>query len=298
MRLEATAHFNNLSDKLRNELTTKIKSFGSSVRYKFNISTPNPDPSKYNGDTVWPNMYTLDPIKFEIIDPYETTSSKRAKLIAYVTEVDEKGIPSRFKKIQVKGGDKGVINLDPLRNEDDFNMALLIELHPKLKGGMFSDPNRVQIVERIDYDSLATEQRKIRSARKIAMDVAEKMSDEEIIQFSDAMLWDSTERPNVLRNKVEEMAEKEPQLFNDLVNSKKMKYQAAIKRAVDNKVFNYDPVDAKLIWASTGQVIVTLGSVNDGRSDYERFAEWFMTAGKKADDVYNKLVSLWKKEPV
>ena len=50
MQLEPVAHYNNLSAKLREEIEAKLKGFGKSVRYKFEISKPNPDPAKYNGD--------------------------------------------------------------------------------------------------------------------------------------------------------------------------------------------------------------------------------------------------------
>lgn len=79
MQLEQVAHYNNLSSKLRKELEEKLKSFGKTVRYKFDISKPNPDPSKYNGDIVWPNKYTLDPAVWDIIDPYEENGKSKSK---------------------------------------------------------------------------------------------------------------------------------------------------------------------------------------------------------------------------
>ena len=52
MSLENFAHYNDLSPKLRQELEDKVASFGKSVRYKFDIAKPNPDPTKYNGEIV------------------------------------------------------------------------------------------------------------------------------------------------------------------------------------------------------------------------------------------------------
>ena len=79
MKLEAVAHYNNLSPKLRKELEEKIKGFGKAVRYKFDISKHNPDPDKYNGEVVWPNTYTLDPCVWNIVDPYETDVKAKSK---------------------------------------------------------------------------------------------------------------------------------------------------------------------------------------------------------------------------
>lgn len=296
MLLNNVAHYNDLSQKLREELTERIKSFGKTVRYKFDISKPNPDPAKYNGDTIWPNLYTLDPTRFSINDPYEKREGKsKSKLIALISEVDEKGVPNRFYKIRVHGRSKGIYRLD-LSNEQDLNFAMFLELHPKLSGGMFSDKTKNQVISRIDEVSAANEERRIRSARKLAMDIAEKMTKKEVEDFADAMLWDKGESELVLRNKVEEMAETTPELFNDLINDKKLEYQSNIKKGIDNGLLLHNPSEGKLMWASTQQVICVLGIGNGDRHDIERFAEWFITSGDKADEAFKKIKSLLNKK--
>ncbi len=119
MQLEQVAHYNNLSPKLRKEIEEKLKGFGKVVRYKFDISKPNPDPSKYNGDTVWPNRYTLDPAVWNITDPYETEGKSKSKKIAIIEEVDEKGLPNRFRKIRIMAPEKGIKVFD-MENQDDY----------------------------------------------------------------------------------------------------------------------------------------------------------------------------------
>jgi len=297
MLLSSVAHYNNLSDKLRDELSNKIKGFGKTVRYKFNISKPNPDPTKYNGETVWPNVYTLDPTRFNITDPYENTPNKsKSKLIALIDEIDEKGLPNRFKKIRIHGRSKGILRLDVGENEVDFNYAMFIELHPKLAGGMFSDKTKQQVITRIDKQATAREERELRTARKLAMNAASAMTDTEIEDFCDAMMWEK-EDPMVLRNKIEDLAETSPEMFNDLIKDKKMKYQAAIKRGLDSGVLLHAPAEGKLMWASSQQVIIVLGVGVGDKSDIERFAEWFMSSGgTKGEEAFKKITSLNKKE--
>lgn len=295
MLIQKVAHFNDLSPKLRTEIEEKVRGFGKTVRYKFDISNPNPDPTHHNGTTVWPNLYTLDPAVFNIMDTYEDRSGvSKSKRIGLVEEVDDKGIPNRFKKIKVHARRKGVLVFN-LENEEEFQYAMYMELHPKLKNGKFADTkNKRQIIERVDEVAAAKDERAERSARKVAMDVAEKMTDNEIREFADAMAWDSGEELLNLRNMIENLAETEPKMFNDLVNSKKAKYQAAVKRAIDKGIWTLSPMDCKLAWASTSQTIIALGLSDSGRTDYERLGEWFMTAGKNADDAYAKLLSLEK----
>ena len=113
MLLEQVQHFNDLSPKLREELVNKIQAFGKTVRYKFNIANRNPDPSKHNGEFIWPRIYTLDPTVFNITDPYEDRAGKqKLKRIALVDGVDDTGKPNRFRKIRVEERYAGELKLN------------------------------------------------------------------------------------------------------------------------------------------------------------------------------------------
>lgn len=295
MLLQQVAHFNDLSLKLRDELTEKIRSFGKVVRYKFNISNPNPDPEKYGGiEVIWPNLYTLDPTVFHINDPYEDRANKqRSKRIALIDGVDDRGLPNRFKKIRIEGRLKGILTLDIADNDEHLNYAMFLELHPKLIGGMFADKTKYQMVSRIDEKALAEDQRSIRTAKLKALNIAEQMSDKQIISFADAMMWDSSEDVFLLRNKVEELAENSPEFFSDLVNSKNLEYQASIQQALNKKIISFDPGEYKFVWSSNQQVIAILQPVGQ-KNNVEKMAEWVQTGGQKGEEFYKKLKSLLK----
>lgn len=295
MLLQQTGVFNNLSDKLLERLRARVESFPKHVRYKFDISKENPDKTYYNGTVLWPSIYTLDPAVFNINDKEEVKGKPTGKKIALIENTDEKGFPTRYRKIKIYARDKGVLLLKPHEDADDFDICMFLELHPKNKTGFFPDANRHQVFSIIDTAASAKEEREVRSARKLAMDTAEKMSDNEIIEFADAMMWDSSEDPIFLRNKAEALAEADSKMFSDIVADKKTKYLAAIKRALDKRIWQYDPSDGKLAWASTGQAIVTMGP-DAATEGYGRYAEWFMTAGKQADGAFDKLIKL-EKEP-
>ena len=74
--LEKVGKFNDLSPKLRSILEEKVKSFGKKVRFKFEIARQNPDPEKKNGAVIYPFLYTLDPIVFDIVDTNEDVKEK------------------------------------------------------------------------------------------------------------------------------------------------------------------------------------------------------------------------------
>ena len=292
MQLEPVAHYNNLSAKLREEIEAKLKGFGKSVRYKFEISKPNPDPAKYNGDTVWPNRYTLDPAVWDVTDPYEVAGKSKSKKIGIVEAVDENGKPNRFRKIRVMAPQKGVLILD-LENQDDYYTAFALELHPKLIGGKFEDKNAYRVVTRIDENAEAETKRKERTSRKKALDAAESMEDTDIVNFADAMMWDSGEPANILRNKVEELAETDPEFFNDLIEKKEIQVRALVKQALDKRIITHDPVENKFMWASNMQLITAL-PVSLTANHVQQFAEWLVVGGAKAEEVHKKIKELSK----
>ena len=292
MQLEPVAHYNNLSAKLREEIEAKIKGFGKSVRYKFEISKPNPDPAKYNGDTVWPNRYTLDPAVWDITDPYEVAGKSKSKKIGIIDGIDENGKPNRFRKIRVMAPQKGVLILD-LENQEDYYTAFALELHPKLIGGKFEDKNAYRVVTRIDENAEAETKRKERTARKKALDAAESMEDADIVNFADAMMWDSGEPANILRNKVEELAETDPEFFNDLIEKKEIQVRALVKQALDKRIITHDPVENKFMWASNMQLITAL-PVSLTANHVQQFAEWLVVGGTKAEEVHKKIKELSK----
>lgn len=291
--LQKANHFNDLSQALRSKLEEKVRSYGNKVRYKFKISHENPDPEKYNGSIVWPSMYVLDPCTFRITDPHEDRANiSKSKEIGLIDKLDKEGKPESFKKIKIFDRNRGELSLD-LTDAEEFDKAMYLELHPKLKDGLFSDKNKQQLIERIDERKDAKIQREQRSTKTKALRVAEEMSEEQVKAFADAMLWDSTEEPFLLQNKVEELAETNPEFFNDLVAGKNIEYQSTIKRAMDKQIIGFDPAAYKYIWSSNQQVITVLQPVGT-KNHVEKLAEWLMTGGQKSDEVYKKIKSLIK----
>lgn len=289
MLLQKVQHYNDLSPKLRTLLEERVKSFGNTVRYKFDIANVNPDPTKHNGPYVWPTIYTLDPTTFSIRDPHEDRESvSKSKMIGIVIGIDnEKGFPNRFKKIRIHGRKQGILPLQ-LDNEDEFAMAMYLEMHPKLSGGLFSDKSKQQVLSRIDEVSAAKEKKLIRTAKLKALNAAQVMSDADRIKFADAMQWDSSEKQEILSNMIEELAETDPIFFNDLVEGKSIEYRAVVQRAINKKVIGFDPAEWKIFWSSNNQPITVL-SPSGEKSYVEKFAEWLQIGGKTAQSVHEKI---------
>jgi len=301
MLLEKNGQYNDLSDQLRTELVDKVNSFGKRVRYKFDVSNINPDPSKHNGPTLWPNVYTLDPTIFNINDPYEKGAGKsKSKKIALIKDTDpEKGHPITFHKIRVEGRMRGLYELNLEDNPDHLYYAMYLELHPKLVDGQFADKTKRQMITRVDENKLATEQRAERNARSKARTAAETMSPKQIVSFADAMMWDSAQDEEILRNQIEQLAEDEPVYFNELVGSKTIELQAVVKQGMNKGFIMFDPADYTFKWDASKQPIAVLSSI-EGKNEVEKLAEWVIAGGTKADEFYKKLKGMVenKKEAV
>lgn len=292
MLLSKHGLFNDLSDELRTKLETKVRGYGKSVRYKFDIANENPDPQKHGGVLLYPNVYTLDPATFYINDADEKRPNiSKSKRIGLIDGVDEKGNPNKFKKIRVDGKYKGILKLEIQEIDEHFEFAMFLEMHPKLTGGMFSDKSKRQVFSRIDEQAAATEARKERSARRKAMDIAEGMSHKELIDFADAMLIDSTQEEAVLRNEIELIAETTPDFFNDLVSGKTIEYQSLVKQALDKGVIEFNPDSYSFNYASNKQPIITL-SPTGVKNEVQKLADWLQSNGKIEQEVYKKIKSL------
>lgn len=294
--LQQAGRYNDLSPKLIEKINNKLDSLGRKVRYKFNISNEDPHPDN-KGQRIFPFLWTLDPVTFNIIDNDEDRKDKqKLKRIGIVESLKENGEPDRFRRIRISERDKGVLVLDMGKTEDRED-AFYLELHPKLSGGSFVDKNVMSRIERIDEGALATEQRKIRKDKIKASDVAVNMSDKEIVEFADAMSggnnveWDSTQDIGVLRNKVEELAENSPVYFNDLVESKNIEYQAIIKQAMNKGIISFDPADYSFKWTTNNQPIAVLQPAGE-KNEVQKLAELFQAGGTKQEALYEKIKNI------
>jgi len=59
--LREQGQYNDLTPELRNKLEGKVRGFGKTVRYKFDISNENPDPQKHDGKVLWHEDVVFSP---------------------------------------------------------------------------------------------------------------------------------------------------------------------------------------------------------------------------------------------
>lgn len=295
--LQKFGNFNDFSDQFRTELEEKAKAYGKRVRFKFNIAKENPDPQKYNGDKVYPGMYTLDPRTFRIVDPHEKrTGVSKSKEVGLVDKVDRDGKPESFHRIRVLDREKGIKEFELVDENghekyDEIEQVMFLLIHPKLKGGQYQDKSKGSVFELIDEKANAKASSDRRQHKKKALAIAVDMDEKKAREFADAMMWDSTEDFEILKNKIEELAETTPEFFNDLVNGKNMEYQALVKRALDKRVISFDPADYAYLWTSNQQKFANLNPTGE-KNEVEKLSEWLQVGGQKEQEIYKKIKGL------
>lgn len=294
---ERVAQYNDLSKEFRDKINSRLRTYGTIVRYKFSIGNPNPDPLKEDGEIIYPGIYTLDPAKFSLNDKDEKRENvSKQKQIALVDldSLNDKGVPEKFGKIKVNGSGRGFFDLNlSEEGSEDWHKAFLLELHPKHEGGLFQDTSRVAVFSRIDETKQAESNTANRNLRRKALNAVADMDDKAVRQYADAMMWDSTEPITVLRDRIEGEAETAPEMFMNLIEGKSVELQALVKRALDKKILAYDPGEAKVSWFNNRQLIATF-SPNSDKNVVENMAEWLQTGGKNAEEVLPKIKELLK----
>lgn len=281
------AVYNNLSPKLREQLEKKAKEAGRYVKYKFAIAKRNPDQElKTGGEYLYPLRWALTPVTFYITDPGDGLR----KRIGIVDRLKEFGAPDDgFRRVLLEEQYRGILRLD-MEHMPDQDMFMYLELHPKLEGGLFRDNNEMAVFRRIDEVKEAKTSLTVRENRANAMFAASQMSTHEIKDFACAMGWDESEDISIIRDKIMELAENDPQWFKDFINNKSIEYRSVIKRAMDNKIIAWQPVENKFVWASNNQTIAILDRCEDGKV-LERMSDWVITS-KNGQEVYTKLKGL------
>jgi hypothetical protein len=288
--------YNDFSPAFLKKIEEHILSLGKVVRYQFDISSKNPDPEKINGEVVWPASFTPDPAIFTIQDTDETRAGKsRFKHVAMVISVDKDGEQTRVRRLRVEAYQKGVLTLHPQDNTEDMELAMFLELHPAQNGGLYQDKQKAARFRRIDENRFAKEKRELRSLKLKAATEAQKMSDQEVSDFALGMLWDTTQDIEVLREKVEALAETSPAHFMGKIEGKALKVQALLNEALQKEIIKYSPSESKYSWHGTEEVIAVLTPGGE-KNHLEKGADWIEGNGKKGEAVLNKIKGMLKKE--
>jgi hypothetical protein len=239
---------------------------------------------------------TLDPNRLAIpaamnVPPVDTIWDEKKQeyvSIAAVKSVDAKG-EHTFHDIFFYGSMAGHMILTGGR-------ALDQEIHTYLTLCNFNatNPNRdttkEAIFEMVDEEAKAEKESRTRNVRREALNAAADMSPEEVKDYSAAMGKDDSKPVSVLRNELEEMADKTPEDFMKLINNKQAMMKAAINRALKKGAIVFNQEQSRFEWPNQ-EAILTVARGSDAVDELVSFC----VSSAKGEKVYQTISSKAKK---
>lgn len=159
-----------------------------------------------------------------------------------------------------------------------------------------SNPNRdatkESIFERVDEEAKAEKESRTRNIRREALNAAADMSPEEVKDFAASLGKDDTKPVAVLRNELEEMADKTPDDFMKLINNKQAVMKAAINRAIKKGAIVFNQEQSRFEWPNQ-EAILTVARATGSDAVDELVS--FCVSSAKGEKVYQTISSKAKK---
>jgi predicted nucleic acid-binding protein len=277
--MKKTELFNNISPELINQ--TKLKP-GEQVVYRVSGIQPHPwEPGKF----AIPAAKNV-PITDEIYDPIK----EEYVSIAAVKSVNPDG-SHLFHDIYFFASQGGHLILVGGRASDQ-------EIHTYLTLCNYngSNPKRDEskeiLFEFVDEAAKSEKESKQRNIKREALNLAVDLTAEEVRNYIAALGQDDTDKLEVLRNKLEALADNDPQSFLDLIGNKQALMKATINRAIKKSVIVFDAEQARFAWPN-GEAILTVSRTTG--SDHIEELISYCVSSPKGEKVYQTLQSKSKK---
>jgi hypothetical protein len=276
--MKKTEMYNQLSEKLIKETMLKP---GQSVTYRL---------CKIEKDPFDPNRLAIPAVKgVPVIDTIYDEEKGQYVDIAAVRSVDGQG-NHLFHEINFYSNMAGHMILTGGRAYDQ-------EIHSYLSICDYnaSKPNRDEtkeaIFELVDETKTAEKESRTRNQRREALNAAADLSTEDVKTYAAALGKDDSKAVSVLRNELEEMADKDPAAFLDLMNNKLAVVTATVNRAIKKGVILFNQEQSRFEWPTKEVILVVARTGSDAIDEFVSFC----TSSAKGEKVFQTIQSKAKK---
>jgi ribosomal protein L20 len=154
------------------------------------------------------------------------------------------------------------------------------------------DTSKEVIFELVDEGAKSENERRSRNVKREALNAAADLSADEVRNYIAAMGQDDTAKVDILRNKLEEMADKDPHGFMELINNKQAAMKATINRAINKGVINFEAEQSRFTWPN-GEVILVVSRTTGG--DHIEELLGYCVGSPKGEKVFQTIQSKSKK---
>lgn len=273
--MRKTELYNNVSKELLD--STKLKP-GENVVYRLHDL---PDHPFIPGAKAIPAMRQV-PVTDQIYDQ----NSESYVDIGAVRSVNAEG-EHTFHSIAFTIASAGELRLIGGRGADQ-------EIHSYLKLCNYnvSNPDRdvakEAIFELVDESAKSDVERKQRNIKREALNAAADLTADDVRNYTAALGRDDSGKLEVLRNHLEDMADKSPADFLDLIGNKQALMKATINRALNKGVIVFNEEQSRFSWPN-GEAILTVARTTGGDNVEELIS--FCVSSAKGEKVYQTIQS-------
>ena len=148
----------------------------------------------------------------------------------------------------------------------------------------------MSIIFRVNKAADAVSKIANREVRRKAETLASNMTDSQVVDFAQAMGWESKIDIKILRDKVENEAEINSVTFNDLVEGENIKFRSLVFKAKDKSIIKFDQSSFGFYWVGNEQPITILSPDGEESAD-NKFATWLMVSDAE-QSIFKKIKSL------
>lgn len=281
MSLKKLGVYNDFSEDLKKAIALPKR--GTQISYRFLDVYFDP----MSGDSFYKAHLKIPPFS-RCFDPGKNEWIE----VGLVNGIDSYGnpIPNRIRRIWVSPQENaGMLHITIGNSQDD-------ELYQYLELASFnkSNPNRDEeihaILERVNFEEEAKENRQALRMKRDALIKAAALSKEEVYNLTLLLGYDTELSEEEMRFNIEDYAENEPEDFTYRINDKQVGIKSLVAQAIALEVAYIDVEDRKLKWTDSDGEIMKLADLEDDMV-YEQFADFIEKKKQVAIlDQMNKLV--------
>jgi hypothetical protein len=270
---------NNLSPKLISYLDERKLKPGEVVKYRLLDKARNTDPKRRKGDDWIYSSAVVVHLRDRIKKPEGGVVE-----IGVVDSVDPISKIPIFKSPYIiipQKGSGGYFFLNESKL-DDVEMYPLLELSNKNASNPFRDKNTKPLFERVDEAKESKVRSKKRNFLYDCLDAIRNWTPEEMRIAGAGFNIPSDLEPDTLKDKLEELAEKDPETFYKAIDSQENKIAAIINLAKSKNIIGYSAFENKWFYVGTNDTIILLER-REGTDETKQFVNFLMNTPKGAD---------------
>ena len=283
MALKRLGVYNDFSDELKKLIALPKK--GTQISYRFLDTYYDP----MSGGTFFKAHLKIPPFS-KCFDPGKNEWVE----IGLVNGIDSYGnpIPNRIRRVWVSPQENaGMLHLT-IGNSQDDELFQYLELASFNKANTNRDEEIHPILERVNFEAEAKENRQALRMKRDALIKAAALSKEEVYNLTLLLGYNTELSEEEMRFNIEDYSENDPEEFMARINDKQIGIKSLAAQAIALEVAYVDVESRKLKWSDSDGEIMKLADLEDDMV-YEQFADFIEKKKQVAIlDQMNKLVDV------